>query len=353
MTKKYQVFVSSTYEDLQEERQEVIQALLELDCIPSGMELFPAADESQWDLIKSVVEECDYYILIIGGRYGSLGPEGISYTEMEYRYAIKLGKPTIAFLHKDPGRLPANKCEEKEENKKKLAEFRSFVQRNVCKHYDSAPGLGAVVSRSLVQLMKKTPAVGWVRADRLPDEKAVLELLECRKQVEDLQRQLEKTRIMPPKGTEQFAQGEDEFIISYRFSGRKTVFDIFEQGPTWTQTLTTTWDNIFSAIAPVMINEASESKAKNALESFIENQSRDVLLNNEEYEGWCLQNFTIQDDVFQTIIVQLRTLGLISKSVKTRSVNDLATYWTLTPYGDEIMTRLRAIRRNNLSQKPE
>ena len=40
--KRYQVFVSSTYEDLQEERREVMQALLELDCIPAGMELFPA-----------------------------------------------------------------------------------------------------------------------------------------------------------------------------------------------------------------------------------------------------------------------------------------------------------------------
>ena len=48
MDKRYQVFVSSTYMDLREERQEVIQALLELDCIPSGMELFPASDETQW-----------------------------------------------------------------------------------------------------------------------------------------------------------------------------------------------------------------------------------------------------------------------------------------------------------------
>jgi hypothetical protein len=47
MDKRYQVFVSSTYADLQHERQRVIQALMEMDCIPSGMELFPAADEEQ------------------------------------------------------------------------------------------------------------------------------------------------------------------------------------------------------------------------------------------------------------------------------------------------------------------
>ena len=63
--KKYQVFVSSTYEDLQMERQEVMHALLELDCIPSGMELFPAANEDQWTLIKGVIDDCDYYLVII------------------------------------------------------------------------------------------------------------------------------------------------------------------------------------------------------------------------------------------------------------------------------------------------
>jgi len=40
MDKRYQVFVSSTYEDLKEERQEVMHALLELDCIPAGMGYF-------------------------------------------------------------------------------------------------------------------------------------------------------------------------------------------------------------------------------------------------------------------------------------------------------------------------
>ena len=99
--KRYQVFVSSTYDDLQDERKEVMQALLELDCIPAGMELFPASSEDQWSLIKRVIDDCDYYILIIGGRYGSVGPEGISYTQMEFEYALKTGKPIISFNNSD------------------------------------------------------------------------------------------------------------------------------------------------------------------------------------------------------------------------------------------------------------
>jgi hypothetical protein len=82
MDRSFQVFVSSTCEDLQAERQEVMQALLELDCISSGMELFPAANESQWNFIKRIIGDCDYYIVIAGGRIRQ--PQSISgCTEME------------------------------------------------------------------------------------------------------------------------------------------------------------------------------------------------------------------------------------------------------------------------------
>lgn len=90
MDKKYQVFISSTYTDLIKERKEVTKALLEMDCIPSGMEMFQASDDSQWELIKRVISSCDYYIVIIAGRYGTIHPETKkSYTQMEYEYAAK------------------------------------------------------------------------------------------------------------------------------------------------------------------------------------------------------------------------------------------------------------------------
>jgi Domain of unknown function (DUF4062) len=59
MLSKYQVFISSTYEDLKEERDRVIKAILEMSHIPVGMEMFNAADESQWNIIKRRIEESD------------------------------------------------------------------------------------------------------------------------------------------------------------------------------------------------------------------------------------------------------------------------------------------------------
>src|SRR5438093_1394552 len=71
MEKRYQVFVSSTYRDLIDERQHVIRALLELDCMPCGMEFFPARNEEVWEAIKELISACDYYVVIVGGKYGS------------------------------------------------------------------------------------------------------------------------------------------------------------------------------------------------------------------------------------------------------------------------------------------
>ena len=157
MDRRYQVFLSSTYDDLKEERLEVIKALLELDCIPCGMEYFPAASEETWSYIKSLIDDCDYYVVIIGGRYGSLTPDGIGFTQREYEYALSKGVPTIAFLHAAPNDLPVKKTEETDEGKKKLAEFVKMIETKLCKKWKNADELGAVVSRSLTQLIKRVP----------------------------------------------------------------------------------------------------------------------------------------------------------------------------------------------------
>ena len=57
--KKLQVFVSSTYADLKEERQAAVEAILSARHIPAGMELFAAGDKSQMEVIKRWIDESD------------------------------------------------------------------------------------------------------------------------------------------------------------------------------------------------------------------------------------------------------------------------------------------------------
>jgi hypothetical protein len=349
--KRYQVFVSSTYADLQDERQEVMQALLELDCIPAGMELFPAANEDQWSLIKKVIDDCDYYIVIIAGRYGSLGPDGISYTEMEYRYALDKGKPVIGFVHKTPGSLVADRCESSDDGRGKLDAFRAYVQRKLCRFWDSPADLGSQVSRSLVKLIKANPAIGWVRGDLVPDLPAAEEILRLRKRIEELEAGLRAVRTDAPEGTASLAQGEDEVEVNFSFkaSAAGYSFEATEYG----HRTTTTWNDLFAAVSPLMIDEVADSDFRGQVSDYIRDETIEKLQKTKDLKGMQLLDFKVSDSDFQTIKVQLRALGLITKSTKARSVRDTDTYWTLTPYGDTVMTRLRAIARGHVASKAE
>ncbi|AJJ54412.1 hypothetical protein BZ17_719 [Yersinia pseudotuberculosis IP 32953] len=340
MNKKYQVFVSSTYDDLRVERQEVIHALLELDCIPSGMELFPAADDDQWSLIKDIIDECDYYILILGGRYGSLSPKGMGYTEMEYQYALKTEKPIIAFLHKTPNSLPKMNTENTPEGTEKFQVFRELVQNKMCKYWESAQELGSVVSRSLVSLQKRNPGVGWVRADLVPSHDLTLEILELKKEIERLKTQLDDERTKAPVGTEKLAQGTDNFVLNYKFSSTTSKS---YTSHSWNGELHVTWDDIFYQLSPLMIHESNDRQLKESLNIYTRKLGLVELEKDKDFRGHTFSSFYLDEEDFQTIKVQLRALGLIKKSDKVRSVKDIGTYWSLTAYGDSVMNRLRAI----------
>ena len=321
MDKKYQVFVSSTYADLQEERRHVMQALLELDHIPAGMELFPAADEDQWSLIKEVIDTCDYYIVVVAGKYGSQGPDGMGYTEREYRYAISQGKPVIAFLHKDPDSLPGTKLETDPELRKRLDSFRELTKEKMCKFWSSADELGSVVSRSLIKLIKRHPGVGWVRANEFPSE-ATDEILRLRRRVEELEARIAQISTTPPPHTEHMAQGDDNFTIRVlRTDNNNQVLEI---------PVSTTWNKLFSWIGPMMLSDQSPAALCMSLCDLA--QQRMAKLRNA-------RGLRIVEQDFHTITLQLRALGLIRQGRRNPA------HWRLTEYGDQEMTRLRAIRR--------
>ena len=171
MDKKYQVFVSSTYEDLQEERKAVIEALLQMNCFPVGMEYFNAADDSQWDVITSLIDECDYYVLIVAGRYGSIDEAtGISYTQKEYEYAVKKGVPAISFIYKDIKLLPNGKVENEPDTLKKLEDFKKKISKKLWQTWDNKDSLASAVVLSLNKLIKSKPRTGWVRYASLSAE---------------------------------------------------------------------------------------------------------------------------------------------------------------------------------------
>lgn len=196
MNKKYQIFISSTYEDLIEERKIVQETILSMYQFPIGMEMFSADDEEQWEIIQETIDSSDYYVLIIGHRYGTVIDKGefkgISYTEKEYRYAKEKGIPILVFIISDTAvTLPKN-IEKDPSKVEKLEEFKKEAKiGRMVEWWDNKEELARKVMNSLNKQFYKGKRAGWIRAEAFDIEKTQNEIIELNKENRKLKKELE------------------------------------------------------------------------------------------------------------------------------------------------------------------
>lgn len=199
MEKKYQIFISSTYEDLKEERRKVQDTILSMYQFPIGMEMFSAADEEQWEIIQETIDSSDYYVLIIGHRYGSIIENGeyagISYTQKEYRYAAEKQIPILAFLIDSSVAVIPEKMEQNMNKRKKLDAFIEEVKKGrTVQWWTSKEDLANKVMNSLNKQFVRGKRPGWVRANGLKLEEVQAELVEISKENRRLREENEKLK---------------------------------------------------------------------------------------------------------------------------------------------------------------
>ncbi|MHA6253215.1 DUF4062 domain-containing protein [Oceanobacillus sp. CAU 1775] len=180
MERKLQVFVSSTFTDLQEERQAAVSSILNAGHIPAGMELFKAGDESQKETIKRWINESDAYMVILGGRYGSIDKDtGKSYTHWEYDYAGEKGIPRFAIVIAEDAleeKLKANGSRVMEtKNPQKLKEFREIVLSKHSKFFADIKDIKLYVLESLKEFERDATLTGWVSGEKLGSYEELLE----------------------------------------------------------------------------------------------------------------------------------------------------------------------------------
>jgi Domain of unknown function (DUF4062) len=366
---KYQVFVSSTYTDLVTERQAVMFALLQLGALPAGMELFPAADDEAWVLIKRVIDESDYYLLVIGGRYGSLEADGVSYTEKEYNYAVAQRKPVMAFLHQHPEKLPFEVSEGDPAVREKLLAFRKRVEgAKHVKFWTSADDLAGKIALSFPTFTRSYPSAGWIRGDAGDSPETLRKLASAQERVAEMEALLHNRAVQPPASAEGLADSDErlEFDVSIEIKLLNLTAMSNTARTQWISWETTiSWNEIISALGPLMLDEASQgdlsARFRQAVATASYEDAREVAI------GWLRQELKASEILgyqkgkpspriqftskvisresdFETALLQLEALGIIERGSKKRPIADHFTYWTLTPWGRTRLTRLRAVR---------
>ncbi|MBD0325323.1 MAG: DUF4062 domain-containing protein, partial [Pyrinomonadaceae bacterium] len=122
------IYISSTYGDLKEFREEAYRALRQLRHDVVAMEDYAASDQRPLDVCLADVASCDIYVGIFAWRYGFIppkdNPERRSITELEFRRAAASGKTCLIFLlHEDVPWPPS--LMEKGEGGEKLQQLRA------------------------------------------------------------------------------------------------------------------------------------------------------------------------------------------------------------------------------------
>lgn len=184
MNKKLQVFVSSTYTDLIGERQAAVEAILDAGHIPAGMELFKGG-KSQMETIRKWIDESDVYMLILGGRYGSIDDDsGKSYTQLEYEYAVSKNIPVFAVVLSESflmDKINASGLRNTMEMNAAYQSFKTLVMSRVVKIVDDCKDIKIAIHSTLNEFIQEYELSGWIRGDKDIPEQSFDDLIDILK----------------------------------------------------------------------------------------------------------------------------------------------------------------------------
>jgi hypothetical protein len=337
--KRYQVFISATYLDLREERGVLSQALPTLGCLPTTVEAH-SQSLSTMVSIRRRIDESDYFILLVGSRYGSLMPSGVSYTHMEYVYAATKQKPIIILMHESPETRAADLQEQQVEGKLKFSDFRKVLMReqpNNIFYWRDSIDLANVLRNAIPALIRRHPSLGWVRVGNSAGS-AELEK-QCaalKKRVQELEQEREKWLASTAINTENLSKGEDILEVSYRckaYAGGNCQDVNIKTSLSWNELLVSFGSHLLQPqTEDFMAAKMNERLQRNALQE----------VQREYPKTHAVVEVQITPICFNTVKMQFRTLGIIQKANRD---NDQRIWWQLTALGERNLSNVMSVRR--------
>jgi hypothetical protein len=343
--RRYQVFVSSTFEDLKDEREKTLQAVLEMKAFPAGMELFPSADEEQWAFIQREIESSDYYVLITAGKYGSPAPDGVSFTEKEYDYAVSLKKYVMSFVRKDLNEIAAGRSEMDPGRRAKLEAFHQKVKRSkLVRFYSTSDELKSEVLQALMHAFRFAPREGWTPARNARRIEDLEELTRLQKRVIELEAENAQLKADPMAA---FSQGDDVLTRTLWLAAVRTPQSVVEP-PSSSFDFRASWNELLVAVFRGAEAEVSEGPAFSRIRELV---SQQISAAFPEAREWLAPVTSlaqgINDFEVTALIksVKLQFLGLdLIEGARSEHGHQV---WRLTRKGRAQMLAVKGVRRSS------
>lgn len=345
MEKKYQIFVSSTYTDLLEERAAVTEAIVKMKHIPIAMEFFSASNLSQLEYIKKLLDYVDYYVLIVGGRYGSEDETGKSFTQLEFEYALDKSIPIIFFFPKHPEKITRDKIDDDPKKKDKLEDFIKIAMKNRLAYaYEDPKDLQSSFIISLNDLISEVPRTGWIRGDNDSSVDLLVQLNNVRKENEELKNKVDQyvkgisNSNLDLGSLTDLAGTEDNFVMHYdikyetyhQYSGHMVV----DHETNIKDLLSSFGYNLVEGFSKQTVSDCLIHYLNSEALDFVKNSGDALTYNEEDYS----YNVIINNKTLMQILVSLEVNGIIYSEI-----NDI--YW-LTEKGKKIVYEALVFKKN-------
>lgn len=279
---RYQIFISSTFDDLRGERNDVIQSLIRFGFIPSGMELFPSTNEEQFEYIKKQIDLSDIVVVILKGRYGT------GYTEQEYDYATSIDKPVLVFVYGPFNTIQSNLLDAEDDKRTRFISFRNRVRTSrLVSSWNDSNDLQLNIIQSINSYVRDHPNIGWVKQDTILDrsvtDKLLKDNIELNKKIEELSASQANDNIL---------SDDDIIILPIRGNNGKTS----ELSFTCNEVIRQFWSDFISGVFDPRLDELIGGWIRIKVGFYPSNESISELKN--------------------TITIQLEALGILDHYIE-------------------------------------
>ncbi len=335
--KQYHVYISTAGPDTQPERAVVQQTLASLGFFSWGLEDRTPLTTA---FARRQIDECDYFLLLLGSKYGELSASGVSYMHLEYIYAVTKQKPIIVLLHESPDSRLTSLQETTQDAKIKFQDFRRQLQREreMVVTYREARDLELALRHAMPQFVTRYPAQGWIRpmqTQRLQDE-----IDQLRQKIAQLESQpqaavAERDSLVPgldiPK-----VNGDEEFAFDYKVHAYQDG-NFRELRPQRRMS----WNDLLMVIGPGFSPGAPEENFGRVINDYLNSHAledvREVMP-----RAHAVARSQINVRGLHTIKMQLKQNGWI---VPIGRDNRHRVLWELSPAGERLLSKMLAKQR--------
>ena len=286
--------------------------------------------QSSWNDRKSMMDSCDYLVMLSGYVYIPRPPSGVSWQHRELNHAVIRRIPTFSGLlaeEKLIGSVP-------DDMQARLISFRAQFEGRESMIWSERKDIPVLFQQTWPGFVKANPASGWVkagsaRATPVFEEKA-LEFtpldIEPASTVVDERIEIEDARL--DLESESWLQAREQFSFRCHIyvGGNCQAVE---------QNLSLTWRDVCRAYLAPLTPRASEDRINRELSELLaERFSKRTLASYSQAHA--AADFAFTETSMRKIRLKLRRSGLIRKD--THASNRHLQVWMATPAGKQLLT---------------